>query len=115
MDFLTLEAAFADVRAYLPAVLAKRGLSPEAIGELLEGEALGRLSVLLAPVAREVYADLEAEARRRLSRRDESDWPFVALALRLNCPIWTEDQDFFRSGVATWTTDRIEVYLELGP
>lgn len=86
MDFLTLEAAFADVRAYLPAVLSKRGLLPEAIGELLEREALGRLSVLLAPVAREVYADLEVEACRRLSRRDESDRPFVALALRAELP-----------------------------
>jgi hypothetical protein len=27
------------------------------------------------------------------------------------CPTWTEDQDFFGSGVATWTTDRIELYL----
>jgi hypothetical protein len=26
-------------------------------------------------------------------------------------PIWTEDQDFFGSGVATWTSGRIEVYL----
>lgn len=24
----------------------------------------------------------------------------------------TEDQDFFGSGVATWTTDRVELYLK---
>jgi len=24
-------------------------------------------------------------------------------------PIWTEDQDFFGNGVATWTTDRGEI------
>jgi predicted nucleic acid-binding protein len=90
-------------------------LSLEAIGGLLEREALGRLSVLVAPVAREAYADLVPETRRRLSRRDESSWPFVALALRLNCPAWTEDQDFFGSGVANWTIDRIELCLGLGP
>jgi hypothetical protein len=29
----------------------------------------------------------------------------------LDFPIWTEDQDFFGSGVATWITDRVELYL----
>jgi PIN domain len=31
----------------------------------------------------------------------------------LDLPIWTEDQDLFGSGVATWTTDRVEVYLKV--
>ena len=46
-----------------------------------------------------------------LARRDRSDWSYLALALTFDCPIWTEDQDFFGSGVATWTTDRVEIYL----
>jgi hypothetical protein len=25
--------------------------------------------------------------------------------------VWTEDQDFFGSGVATWSTNNIELYL----
>ena len=37
-----------------------------------------------------------------------TDWPIVAVALLLDFPIWTEDQDFFGAGVATWTTDRVE-------
>ena len=32
----------------------------------------------------------------------------------LNLPIWTEDQDFFGSGIATWTTDRVDIYLREG-
>lgn len=39
------------------------------------------------------------------------DWPVVAAALALNCPIWTEDQDFFGVGVPTWTSARVDVYL----
>ena len=35
----------------------------------------------------------------------------VALAILLVIPIWTEDQDFFGSGIATWTTDPVELYL----
>ena len=26
-------------------------------------------------------------------------------------PVWTEDTDLFGAGVATWTTDRVELYL----
>jgi hypothetical protein len=29
-----------------------------------------------------------------------------------NCPVWTEDADFFGASVATWTSDRVEMYLE---
>lgn len=115
VNFLTPEIAFASVRAHLPEILVRRGLSPQAVAQLLEQEVLARLPMLVTPVPQQVYADLAASARRRLADRDESDWPFVALAPRLNCPIWTEDQDFFGSGVATWSTDRVEIYLESDP
>ncbi|HSV44587.1 MAG TPA: PIN domain-containing protein [Ramlibacter sp.] len=29
----------------------------------------------------------------------------------LGCPVWTEDTDFFGTGVATWTTSRVKLYL----
>jgi hypothetical protein len=48
------------------------------------------------------------EARERLARRDPEDWPMLAAALALGCPIWTEDTDFFGCGVATWTSDRVQ-------
>ena len=51
-------------------------------------------------------------ARQRMDRRDKDDWPILAAALALDCPIWTEDTDFFGCGVATWTTDRVELYLK---
>ncbi len=35
--------------------------------------------------------------------------------LVLDCPIWTEDSDFFGTGVATWTTDRIHLFVTLRP
>jgi len=37
-------------------------------------------------------------ARTRISSREANDWPIVATSLLLDCPIWTEDQDFFGSG-----------------
>jgi predicted nucleic acid-binding protein len=46
-----------------------------------------------------------------MASRDIEDWPIMATAMLLDCPIWTEDQDFFGSGVATWTTTNVELYL----
>ena len=108
--FVAPEVAYADVATHLPDILRRRGLAHAAIAHLLE-EALERLPALVTPIPHDVYAGLELEARRRLRGRDEADWPMVALAVRLGCPIWTEDQDFFGSGIPTWTTDRVEIYL----
>ena len=72
---------------------------------------LDSLCGLVRTVEFETYAPMEALARQRLARRDEDDWPILAAALALGCPIWTEDTDFFGCGVATWTTDRVELYL----
>jgi predicted nucleic acid-binding protein len=47
-----------------------------------------------------------------LQKRDEDDWPVLATALALDCAIWTEDADFFGTGVATWTTDCVELLLQ---
>jgi predicted nucleic acid-binding protein len=58
-----------------------------------------------------LYADYRETANKRVLTRDPDDWPVVAVALLLDLPVWTEDQDLFGSGVATWTTDRVELYL----
>ncbi|WP_402468401.1 PIN domain-containing protein [Isoptericola aurantiacus] len=36
-------------------------------------------------------------ALARIEKRDTDDWPFLAVALLLDCPVWTEDNDFFGS------------------
>lgn len=48
-----------------------------------------------------------------MKNHDINDWPVVATALTLNCPIWTEDKDFFGSGLPVWTTDRIHLFFKL--
>src|SRR5215471_5671939 len=73
---------------------------------------LQQVSHLVEPVDRSLYGDYERLARERIETRDPDDWPVVAVALMLDLPIWTEDQDLFGSGVPTWTTDRVEVYLK---
>lgn len=62
-------------------------------------------------VGQQLYGDFEAAARKRLGARDPEDWPILAAALALRCPIWTEDADFFGCGVATWTSASIGNFL----
>jgi predicted nucleic acid-binding protein len=100
------DAAFAEAEEHLPRLAAKHGGDPEAVLVFLQQ--LGRL---VQRVGTEVYGDLEAVARERLRSRDPDDWPILASALALDCPIWTEDTDFFGCGVATWTSDRVEAFL----
>jgi predicted nucleic acid-binding protein len=70
---------------------------------------LDRLPALVQSLEFDVYGEFEAKARQRI--RDVRDWPVLATALALDCPVWTEDQDFFGSGVATWTTGTVTMYL----
>lgn len=72
---------------------------------------LDQLKRLIQPVEKEWLEAFEVQARLRLKLRDEDDWPILAAALALNCPIWTEDADFFGVGVATWTTSNILHHL----
>jgi predicted nucleic acid-binding protein len=55
---------------------------------------------------------LESARKEVLARiREADDWAALALALHLECAIWTEDQDFFGTGIATWTSNTVERYL----
>jgi predicted nucleic acid-binding protein len=104
--FFVPESAYAEAEEHVAALVTKRGGNPEKALALLRS-----LSHLVEFVGREVYGEFEVEARERLARRDPEDWPLLASALALRCPIWTEDTDFFGCGVATWTSDRVRMFL----
>jgi len=104
--FFAPDISFDDAQEYLPVLLEKRG-KPEAD----IAAALDYLRTMIEPVDLELYAIFEKEARERMRGRDEDDWPVLASALALACGIWTEDADFFGTGVAVWTTSRIEIFL----
>jgi predicted nucleic acid-binding protein len=106
MRFFAPDTAFAEAREHLPKILSKRGVNAEVALTVLD-----ELGDVIGCVEFEIYGRFEKRARQRLQIRDEADWPVLATALALKCPVWTEDADFFGSGVATWTTDRVELFL----
>lgn len=88
----------------------RRGITPEAADALTQA-CLHAIDTNLAVVDEAVYSAVEDEARSR-SLRDATDWPLVACALLLDAAVWTGDNDLLGSGVPTWTTPTLQLWLE---
>jgi predicted nucleic acid-binding protein len=106
VSFFVPEVGYAEGEEHLATLVVKRGADPQKALALLRS-----LRSLVVLIGSEVYGELEAGARERLGTRDPEEWPILASALALGCPIWTEDTDFFGCGVATWTSDRVLMFL----
>lgn len=106
VKFFTPDVAYADARKHLPPLLRKRGVDASAALVVL-----GRIETIVQSMDADLYEGMRRQALQRIAFRDADDWPVLACAMALGCPVWTEDADFFGAGVATWTTDRVALYL----
>jgi predicted nucleic acid-binding protein len=106
VQFFAPDVAYADARKYLPGLLEKRGVKSEPVMAVLDS-----LESIVWLLELGVYEDLKTQALQRIAMRDADDWPVLACAMTIGCPVWTEEADFFGTGIATWTSDRVELYL----
>jgi predicted nucleic acid-binding protein len=90
-----------------------RGLPP-AVGDELAAACRAAVDTAVVVLDEAVYSALEDEARAR-TLRDPADWPVVASALALSAAIWTNDNDFLGTGIATWTTESLSAWLDRHP
>jgi predicted nucleic acid-binding protein len=104
--FYVAELNLEEALEYLAELAPKRGIRAD-----VWQESLASVMTAIQIIPQVELAAAESEARARIGRRDPQDWPAVAAALQFDCPIWTEDEDFFGSGVATWTTATVEIFL----
>lgn len=99
-ELVTTTHTVREVGRYLPALAAKAGVSPDVT--------LGALRLLpIASYRRSFYRAKLAEARELIESRDPDDVDLLALALKLTCPIWTNDHDFRGLGVEIYTTAQL--------
>jgi predicted nucleic acid-binding protein len=114
LELFLPEQMWAETRVELPrrigAFVRRRGLEP-AVGVELARLCLDAVDANVVILDEAVYSALEDEARAR-SLRDPADWPVVAAALALSAAIWSNDRDFFGTGVATWTTETLQGWLD---
>lgn len=107
VDFFTPDICVEEVEKHLPAIFKKRGMTAE-----LPLEVFSNIKYLLQIIDKSIYQERIIEAQQRIKDRDMHDWPVIATALLFNCPIWTEDNDFFGVGIPVWTTNRIHLFFD---
>jgi predicted nucleic acid-binding protein len=107
IKFFAPDVAYNDAQTYLPSLMEKRGIASHTGLSVLKA-----LESVVLPIDAALYSGMRSAALQRIAIRDADDWPVLACAMTLGCPVWTEDNDFFGSGIATWTTDRVALYLE---
>jgi predicted nucleic acid-binding protein len=77
---------YLEAEEHLAELVVKRGGDPAKALALLRSLAnFGNL------IGVDFYGGYESEARKRIGARDPEDWPILAAALALGCPIWTSN------------------------
>lgn len=95
--FYTTLFNFREVEKYLPSLSDKRGIP---IDDLYLA-----LSLLPLTVCDEgFYKETATKARKLIGKRDPADVHILALALKLECPLWSNDTDFESSGIMVYNT-----------
>lgn len=114
LELFLPERMWSETRVELPRridrLVRRRKLDP-SVGRELTALCLDAIDANLVVLDEAVYSALEDEARSR-SVRDPNDWPVVASALALAAGVWTNDNDFLGTGVATWTTETLQLWLD---
>jgi predicted nucleic acid-binding protein len=117
LDVYLPEQTWGEVQHELPrriAAFGRRHSIGSAGTDELVRPCLDAIAANVAVIDGAVLAPLEEESRSRVLS-DPDGWPLVAAALVLAAGIWTLDQDLFGTGVATWTTESLEVWLLRNP
>jgi len=114
LELFLPERMWSETQVELPrrieAFVRRRSLDPD-VGRQLIRLCLEAVDANVAVLDEAIYSALEDEARSRC-RRDPRDWPAVASALALSAGVWTNDNDFLGTGVATWTTETLQAWLD---
>ena len=117
LDLFLPERMWNEARVELPrriAAFARRRDLDVTVRDDLVSVCLQAIEANIVILDEAIYSALEDEARGR-TLRDPGDWAVVATALALDADIWTNDNDFLGTGVATWTTETLGFWLERHP
>lgn len=97
ISFYTTLFNFKEVEKYIPALASKRSLPLDDLYL-----ALSTLPVSVCDV--EFYKDTLKQAKSLIGERDLDDIHLLGLALKLSCPIWSNDRDFDDVGIVVYST-----------
>jgi predicted nucleic acid-binding protein len=100
IEIFTTEHTWKEVERYLPRFIEMYNIP----------EANAFISLQTAPVeikSRQFYEISISKANKLIGKRDPNDVDILALALTLECPLWTNDKDFNDLGLALYPTAKL--------
>lgn len=100
IEVVTTDVTLAEVEEYVPKLAAKYGMTEAQLTRVV-----AELGLIVYQES--AYEKHLAEAAGRIGSRDPDDVALLALALSLDCPVWTNDRDFESAGISTFTTARL--------
>jgi len=95
INFYAPKVMIEEIERHREEICRRIGLKTEFFNYILEELILSRLNI----VEESRYADKISEAYMISKEFDEKDTPFIALALKLKAPIWTNDKSMIEHGV----------------
>lgn len=100
LEIATTEFNISEVKEYLGVIADKYGLSEEVLESQLK-------LLPLQIYSHQLYYDFFDIASKRLAERDEDDVELLALSLKLQAPVWSNDRHFQHSGVEVYSTAKL--------
>jgi predicted nucleic acid-binding protein len=90
-QFVTTKFTLEEVKKYLPRLEKKIGIPKEELLSLLE-------DLPIKVYDRNFYRNKLKEARKMIYHIDKKDVDILALSLKLDCFLWSQDKDFEKCG-----------------
>ena len=106
VEVVTTHLNLDEVQEYMPSLASKYRLEEKVLQTQLK-------LLLLEVFQKEFYQDFLKQAEERIGKIDPDDIDLLALGLKLNIPIWTNDSDFQGLKIKTYTTAELLKALEI--
>lgn len=103
--FYTTQHTFDEVREYVPILAHRKRLALEVL-------LLATASLPVEILSADEYGAARSAAEEMIAGRDPDDVEILALALHLEVPIWSNDNDFNGLAIKRFTTAQILRFLD---
>jgi len=95
--FYTTLFNYKEVEKYIPIFSTKRKIR-------IEDLYLAFSMLPLSVCDEDFYKNKIKQAKKMIEKRDPADVHLLALALKLGCPVWSNDKDFYGLGIKVYST-----------
>ena len=93
----------------IPDLVKYTKLSPKEVSSIIE-----ELKELISVIPSSEYKEFKSRAKQLSPHKSDKDMPYFALALKLNCPIWSNEPAFKeQSSVKIFNTEELRKFLKV--